>query len=208
MSVMKLENIDWSVLRGALITFLTVGIIAVAVAVAGYFFYQSMYQDYRSAQSQFNRVSDRYLKVDEEEALIKKYYPAFKTLYEQGIIGSERRLDWLESLQQVTDSLEIPGLRYEIGSRQMGQVEWPIETGAFELYSSNMKVNLDMLHELDLLRLLDRMERLNTGFFSVSDCDMKRSRSIDTTASEPNVSASCNIKWYSLALNNGEELEL
>jgi len=205
---MKRESIDWAVLRGALIILLTVSVLGSAIVIAGYYFYQSMNDEYRTAQSQFKRISERYLKVDEQEALIRKYYPEFKKMYKQGVIGSERRLDWLESIQQVTDSLKIPGLRFEIGSRQMGHTDWPIDTGTFQLYSSNMKVNLKMPHELDLLRLLDRMQRLNSGFFSVSDCKMSRDDDIDISNSKPNVSASCNIKWYSLAMKNGEEIKL
>ena len=205
---MKRENIDWSVLRSALIIFLITGAVGGAIVISGYYYHQSMNDEYRRAQSQFKRVSERYLKVDEQEGLIRKYYPEFNNLYKQGVIGDERRLDWLESIQQVTDSLKIPGLRFEVGSRQMGQNEWPINTGTFQLYSSNMKVDLNMLHELDLLRLLDRMQRLRTGFFSVSDCKMSRDDDIDISASEANVTASCNIKWYSLAMNNGGRIEL
>ncbi len=206
---MKRENIDWSVLRGALTIFIIVLAVSIAIGISAYYFNVAMEREYRSEQADFSRISNRYLKVDEQEILIRDYYPRFIDLYQQGVVGGERRLDWLEALQQVTDNLKIPGLRYEIESQQKSQGGWPISTGKFQVYSSNMKITLDMPHEVDLLRLLDRLEQRKTGLFSVTDCELsRRAAEIDLTPTRTNVSASCNIKWYSLKLSNGEEIRI
>ncbi|MCS3904421.1 hypothetical protein J2T55_002457 [Methylohalomonas lacus] len=206
---MKRENIDWSVLRGALTIFLIVLALSVAIGISAYSFNLAMEREYRSAQAEFSRITDRYLKVDEQEILIRDYYPRFVDLYQQGVVGGERRLDWLESLQQVTDNLKIPGLRYEIESQQQSRNQWPINTGKFQIYSSNMKISLEMPHEVDLLRLFDRLEQRKAGFFSASDCELsRRSPEIDLSPTTTNVSASCNIMWYSLKLSNGEEIKI
>ncbi len=203
------EHIDWSVLRTALIIFIVAITVSAAIGVSGYYFRASMQQEYRSAQANFNQISSRYLKVDDQELLISNYYPAFLELYQRGVIGGERRLDWLESLQEVTDNLEIPDLRYEIESQQQNDPGWPVNTGRYEIYSSNMKINMDMLHEVDLLRLIDRLEQRNTGLFSVSDCELnRRTADINLAADSPNVTASCNLKWYSLRLGSGKEIEI
>lgn len=206
---MKVENIDWSVLRGALVIFIVALSVSAVIGSASYYFRNSMQQDYRKAQADFNRISSKYLQIDEQDATIKAYYPRFVKLHEQGVIGTERRLDWLESLQRVTDTLEIPGLSYEIASQQQSKINWPIETGSFELYSSTMKLNLEMLHEADLLRLIDRLGQTNAGFFSLTDCSMsRRSTEIHVDSLSPNVTANCNLEWYSIKLSSGEEIEI
>lgn len=206
---MKPENIDWSVLRGALVIFVVVMTVSTVIGYAGYYFRTSMQNEYQKAQSAFNSISSRYLQVDEQEATIKAYYPRFVNLYEQGVIGTERRLNWLESLQRVTDSLEIPGLRYEIASQQQSKARWPIDTGRFQLYSSNMKLNLEMLHEADLLRLVERLGQTGAGFFSLTDCSMsRRVTEIHVESLAPNVTANCNLDWYSIKLSSGEEIKI
>lgn len=206
---MKREYIDWSILRGALIIFVVVVTVSAAIGITGYYFRSAMQQEYSQAQASFNRISSRYLRVDEQEILIQDYYPEFLDLYQQGIIGPERRLDWLESIQQVSDNLEIPGLRYEIESQQESKRDWPFSTGKFRIYSSNMKLNLDMMHELDLLRLVDRLDRVGGGFFSLTDCQIsRRSMDMDVSMDSANVNAACNLQWYSLKLSNGEEIRI
>lgn len=206
---MKTEHIDWSILRGGIITFFVVLAISVAIITSVYMYRDSAQQDYRQAQAEFRNITSRYLKIDEQEEIIRTYYPRFLVLYKQGVIGAERRLDWLESIQRASDELKIPGLRYEISSQQPARVEWPLDTGRFRLYSSNMTINLNMLHELDLLRLLESLERMNNGFFSVTDCDMNRRRMpLDLSMDSPNVTASCNIRWYSIRLDSGEEIQI
>ncbi len=72
---MKRENIDWSVLRGALTIFIIMLVLSVSIGISAYSFNVAMERDYRSAQAEFSRISNRYLKVDEQEILIRDYYP-------------------------------------------------------------------------------------------------------------------------------------
>lgn len=206
---MKREHIDWPVLRGALIAFLIVVCVSAAIAAASYYFRAAHQQEYARAQAGFNSVSSQYLMVDEQEKLILEYYPQFLDLYQDGVIGPEQRLAWLESLQRISDNLEIPGLRYQIDSQQQSDKAWPVNSGKFAIYSSNMKLDLEMMHEVDLLRLLNRLEASGSGFFSLSDCEMSR-RSVDMPVSleNPNVNASCNLQWYSIKLGSGEEIKI
>lgn len=206
---MKSKHIDWSILRGSAVIFVVVLLVSGIIAGAGYYYRAEMQQEYSRAQMAFQNISNKYLRVDEQKAIINNYYPRFLTLYQQGIIGPERRLDWLESLQKVADNLEIPKLRYEVASQRQSETDWPINTGRFQLYSSNMQLSMEMLHELDLLRLVDQLEKTKSGFFTISDCEMgRRTEHIVVDATIPNVNATCNIQWYSIKLSSGQEIEI
>lgn len=206
---MKRELIDWPVLRGALLIFLIVISVSATIAVSAYFYRAAMQQEFTGAQARFNSISSQYLQVDEQETLIRKYYPQVLNLYKQGLIGPEQRLGWLESLQRISDNLEIPGLRYQIDSQQPDKQDWPFSTGPFEIHSSNMVLDLEMMHEVDLLRLIDRLAAVGDGYFSLSDCEIsRRSTSVSVSTDSPNVTASCNLQWYSIKLGNGEEIKL
>lgn len=206
---MKIEFLDWSILRLPLIIFTTVCLVAVSIVSVSHYYRQEMEREFDRYQADFRSISSQYLHVDEEEMLIREYYPEFIGLYKEGLIGKERRLDWIESLQAISEILEIPSLRYEISSQAPLTAHLPIDSGRFNIYQSVMKINLDMLHEVDLVRFLDRINKAAQGFYSVSSCNLTRkNRDIDLQSEQANVAAECNLNWYSIRTADGDEIVL
>jgi hypothetical protein len=62
-----------------------------------------------------------------------------------------------------------------------------------------MKLNLDMLHEGDLINLIDGLNKQGTPFI-VRDCEIKRAigAQVDTKNLTPNLRAHCEIDWLTL----------
>lgn len=206
---MKREYLDWSILRLPVVIFAMTLFVAVGIVASGHYYLKSMEREYSRNQANFRSISSRYLQVDEEEQLIRQYYPAFIDLYRMGLVGKERRLDWLETLQAVSEVLKIPSLRYEIASQERIPDQLPINTGSFHIYQSTMNINLDMLHEMDLIRFLERVDRAAKGHYSVSSCNISRkNRQIAIETGQVNVSANCNLDWYSIKPADGSEITL
>ena len=63
---MNREDIDWTILRGALITFFMCLLVGSALIGGSWYFKQEMLKNYKRSQAQFQGVSRQYLAVDEE----------------------------------------------------------------------------------------------------------------------------------------------
>ncbi|MDZ7734840.1 MAG: hypothetical protein U5P41_00785 [Gammaproteobacteria bacterium] len=206
---MKREFLDWTILRLPIIIFSMTLLMGIVIVAGGHYYLDAMEQEFSRNQADFRSISSQYLQVDEEEALIRQYYPEFIELYKQGLVGKERRLDWVETLQAVSEVLQISSLRYEISSQARVPDALPIDTGSFHIYQSTMNVSMDMLHEVDLTRFLDRVDRSANGLYSVSSCSFSRkNRQIDVVSEQANVSADCNLNWYSIKPADGSEITL
>ena len=91
---MKAADIEWSMLRGALIG------LAIALAVAGgmlgvsYRLSESAENSLQRAHTGLRIARDKYRTVDEEEAMIEDYYPRFQALVLRLEVdeGNRRRL--------------------------------------------------------------------------------------------------------------------
>lgn len=204
---MKHNVIDWSVLRTSIIV-LVISLAFSSVLLTGSFYFQkTMQAEYDRNQSRFLSISNRYLAVDEEERLIRNYYPEFVELYNRGIFGREHRLDWIETLRASGEIIDIPSLRYEISSQTEYQQDLPVNMGRFRLYSSTMRISMDMLHEGDLLRLLETLNRMQSGIYSVSDCSFTQRGSIDVEDSRRgNITSSCNLHWFNIKMPDGSDI--
>ncbi len=201
---MKREDIDWSILRGALIIFLISLLIGTSLVAGSWYFKEEMLAKYNRNKWQFQAVSRQYLAVDEEERLIREYYPEFSTFFERGIIGREQRLNWIESLRASGDRIKLPSVKYTISSQDTYSPGFLVSSGNFKLYASSMKLSLSLLHEGDLLRLLDDLDRYALGTYSVSKCRFKRlTQVIQRNATKGNISADCDLLWFNIKNSDG-----
>jgi len=205
---MQRNDVDWKVLRGAVIT------LVVSVTVSGFLVYGShyfqaqMYQEYTRNDARFQTITNRYLAVDEEEKLINQYYPRFIELHKKGVIGKEQRLNWIEVLRKTGMKYHIPALNYQIKSQDTYTPGYSVTLGRFKLYSSKMTLNMRLLHEGDLFTVLDSLNKNARGLFSLNHCRLSKSAEIKETADAPNISARCEMQWFTIALADGKDLNI
>ncbi|OGT82439.1 MAG: hypothetical protein A3H91_00425 [Gammaproteobacteria bacterium RIFCSPLOWO2_02_FULL_61_13] len=207
---MKREDIDWSVLRGALVGFVLSVVVGGALAGGGHAVMKSMQLEFTRNNALFQGISGKYLAVDEEEKQIKKYFPRFLDLYHGGIIGREERLNWIETLRDAGERLRIPSLNYEIRSQGAFAPSFPLNLGRYQLYSSEMSLSLQALHEGDLLRLLQLLDTRAAGLYSIHACRMnKSSQVIDVTSGDKgNILVQCEMNWFTVKLADGTEIKV
>lgn len=204
---MKPDAIDWSVLRTSIIVLVISVALSAAVLGGSIYFERAMQAEYQQHQNRFLAISNRYLATDEEEQLIREYLPEFMEFYYRGIFGRERRLDWIETLKVAGEVIDIPSLRYEISSQSEYQQPLPVNMGRFKLYSSTMRISMDMLHEGDLLRLLEALNRMQSGLYTVSDCTFTQRGAITVdTINRGNITSTCNLHWFNLKRSDGSDI--
>ena len=146
-------------------------------------------------------VRAQYQNIDEEEKIIERYLPLYRDLESKGIIGQERRLDWIDTLRQASQRVELPVLRYVIDSQSIYQPEFIPPAGTFQIFSSHMQLDLGLLHEEDLDTLFADLDANATGLYTVSSCDLRRNydqREFIKRANVTNVKAECGLRWLTI----------
>jgi len=206
---MKRENIDWAYLRGGVMFFVSAAVFSGSLIAGSHYFEKQMARQHRLDHARFQDISSRYLAVDEEEKLIEKYLPQFLQLNEIGVLGEEQRLSWVEVLRNAGDQMKLPALGYEITSQRDYTPGFPVILGQYKIFVSNMNLNMQLLHEGDLFRLLGILNELTNGRYTISECELIRNfEEITDNVTAANVAASCELKWFSVKLANGEEIKV
>lgn len=200
---------DWSILRGSLILFAVCVVVSAGMLAGSYYFRQNMEREYDGNHGRFRSASAQYLAVDEEERIIDEFYPEFVRLYRSGLLGGERRLSWLETLREAGDAIKIPELSYKIESERESEPDFKVQLGGYGLYVSAMNLNLGLLHEGDLIQLLNALDRDALGQYSVKSCDFKLSEGeLTLDPGNANIKANCVLDWMTVDLSGDEELTL
>lgn len=206
---MRLADIDWSVIRGAL------GALVLAAGFAGTLytgatrFRDAMQVQYDDSHRRLQDVTDKYLDVDQEDMIVKELYPRFVELVEKGVIGKEQRLNWIEVLKRTAATAKIPSLRYEIAAREDYAPEFGLSTGPYRVQVSKMKLDLGLLHEGDLTTLLAALDRKADGIYSIRGCTFRRSeQAIERRIERENLQSECELLWFTIRLADGGEIRL
>jgi hypothetical protein len=186
---------------------LRVPLVALAAAVAvGWAIIDYSKRDLDEAQGRLatwtaalKEARDRFQRSDEEKATILRYLPAYTALQQQGFVGTEQRLEWVEALRAADRKAGLHGVQYKIEPQESSL--HPAVSGAIaqRLRRSTMRLTLGVTHEVDLLEFMDALSEQSVGVFSVKSCAVSPVHTGQPEPGKANLSAECEIDWLSVA---------
>ncbi len=145
-----------------------------------------------------DQAHGRYRDVESEIQDIRNFQPTYLLLQQAGLIGQERRLDWIESIKRIQRERQLLPITYEIEPQRPFADAPENDLGGFQLRGSKMSVQMDLLHELDLFRFLDDLRGQN--FVAIERCRIQRNVAMAETPLAPRLSAACSLHWYTMDL--------
>jgi hypothetical protein len=128
------------------------------------------------------------------------YQMEYQALETQKIIGNEPRLDWIEGLEKVRRQGYVTDFKYIIAPQQAYTPNPPLDAGNFVLKISPMTLQIDMLHEEQLLRLIYALQSQMQGWFILDHCSLTKADAKSTTTSP--LKAECAGGWLTMKNRN------
>lgn len=153
----------------------------------------------QTQQNLLNQARSKFQSSGMEKETIMQYLPIYNDLLANGFVGEERRIEWIERLRQIHAQHKLFSIDYSIGLQEDYKPSFLTNLGSFVLHRSTMKLNMDMLHEGDLINLLDGLHE-QTSPFIVRECEISRpvGAVVNSKNLVSNLKASCEIDWLTL----------
>ena len=193
---MKLGTSDFPKLQWSLLATVLMMIVGAAMVYFSYNATEVAKRDRAAAQAERNEFDGKLKQVRNEENEIKQKSAVFNALQTRGMIGEEQRLEWVELLKDIRDTRRLIDLQYEIAPQRR------LDTDAakgFAFYSSTMHLQLKLLHEEDLTRLIDDLREQARALIQVKSCDISRlSQGAGDGSPVAQLQADCRIDWITL----------
>lgn len=121
----------------------------------------------------------------------------FRQLLARGVVGPEARLMWIERLRVIEHQQKLFRLDYELSPMQKLR---DAPSGAVN--ASAMTVSLPLLHEGDLLALLDGLRATENALVIPTDCAIERLPAgtvrVAVGGPPPTLRAECRLTWVTL----------
>ncbi|HKJ51006.1 MAG TPA: hypothetical protein VKB27_05865 [Gammaproteobacteria bacterium] len=195
-----MNKIDWVYLRGPLIIFAVSILVSVALAMVGMQFEDAQHREYQQAYSSLRSTHQRYRDLVNDIGLLDQYRSLYTDYKDSGLVGKERRLSWIESLEATNSVLRLPLLTYNLRPQEDFERPGFKAKRGVEVKSSPMELTMGLMHEGDLFALFEGLRMSIRNLFTVDSCSLSRDsgiqRSLDTKRS--NLSSKCTIRWVSI----------
>jgi hypothetical protein len=193
---------DFPAIRMACIIFLICTLSGAALVAGSQYLVQERLDAENQAQAQDNQTREKRRQAENEKHEILDFQPKYQQLASQGIIGAEKRLDWIEKIQSVQKKDGLQPINYDIAEQQVFQVDPTIDTGSLELRGSKMLVKMNLLHEVDLLAFFDDLK--SGQFYDLQRCTITRLPDVEPGKFAPLLSADCTLYWITIGKRGGD----
>ena len=196
---MKFSKTDLAILKWSLGAFaLSLALAGGLISLSGAYIAQSM-KDRQAAQKQLTDARTQLLAAQSDQENMSSYAMEYNALLAQKVIGNEQRLDWIEGLEKLRQQGSVLDFKYTIAPQQSYAPKPPLDAGNFQLSRSSMTLQIDLLHEEQLLHLVEDMQKQMSGWFMLDGCTISRTAAIDVIAP---LKAECTGGWFTMKSKN------
>lgn len=175
-------------------------LIAAVLIVIGYQYEQAQQEKYQGAVSKLRSTHQLYTNIINDIDLLEQYRSQYNEYKASGLVGEERRLSWVESLESTNEVLRLPTLTYSLQPQEEFKRPGFKPKRQVSVMSSPMDLSIGMLHEEDLFALLEGLRMSIRNLFTVDSCSMNRKTAIDRSldTKRANLQTICTIRWVTI----------
>ncbi len=155
-------------------------------------------KDRQVAQKQLTEARDKLSVAKNDQDNMATYAREYDALLVQKVIGTEQRLDWIEGLEKLHNQGGVLDFKYTIDPQQGYAPNPPIDAGNFLLSRSKMSLQIDLLHEEQLMSFFANMQKQLKGWFILDGCSLSRSSEENNAP----LKADCSGGWFTMKNKN------
>ncbi|MCX7960064.1 MAG: hypothetical protein N2653_00625 [Burkholderiales bacterium] len=146
-----------------------------------------------AARAERAQAVERLARIAEEEREVREKIEIYRRLRDAGILGEEKRLEWVDAIARIRAARELLDLRYKV-DRQRLLRSAAGKPASVDFYASTMNVELALLHEGDLLGFLADLRNAGHAYVAVQRCAIARTAQPPSGAGlAPRLRAECAI---------------
>ncbi|MFT5974099.1 MAG: hypothetical protein ACI9YO_000264 [Gammaproteobacteria bacterium] len=196
-----MENkVDWFYLRKSLVIFFAGLVIAILMIVVGTHYESIKKDEYEQSLSTLSATHQKYSNIINDIDLLEQYKSRYAGYKVSGLVGVERRLSWVESLESTNADLQLPAINYKLLPQEEFKRPGFNVTRGVNVKGSIMVLRMDLLHEEDLLTLIEGLKLSTDNIFTVESCSITRSSPVSSSLNtkSANLSSNCRLRWVTI----------
>ena len=202
---MKFSGSDFALMRWSILAICASSFISVIILYGSGGYAEQAREERRSAQDILNDARNRLATAHQDQENMDIYASEYSSLIENKVIGDDQRLDWMEGLEKIRRQNLVTDFRYTIAPQKIYTPQPPVDSGNFDVRYSEMKLQLDLLHEGQLPDFFNALRNQVKGWYQLEGCTLQRTAPGDGAAAAPYIKAECSGGWITLKNRNAPQ---
>lgn len=192
------RHIRWSLVLLAILAIFSAAIVAGAMLTE-----KMARDDARKVEAKRGEIRSKLAQASNEEQEIRAKIARYNDIVAHGYISAEQRLDWIERIDQIRLARKLIEVQYEMAPQKLvdaALLPMGASGGGYEFMSSTMRLNLQLLHENDLLGFLVDLKSKVRALLVVRGCQVERipAPTGGDRATRAQLKAECEIDWITV----------
>lgn len=183
-----LQRIRWN-----LVFFLLLVLVGAAAVFASMSMNGAAQKVNTQALAKRSEIQAKLANARNEEQELREKFSRYENIMARGYIGGERRLDWVEQIRKIKAARKLLDVQYELEPQHV--LDNSTAASGYEFMVSNMKLQMPLLHEEDLLNFLADLRDNIRAYTRLMSCSVVRQT---TPGSSAQLMADCSIDWITL----------
>jgi len=205
MSPPKFSRDDFRRIQWGLLALVVLALLGAAIVFGSLQAIQATRAAAQKVEAERGDIRNKLARVRIEEQEIRSKIAHYQELVGRGYVTEEQRLDWIERIAKIKAARKLIDVQYELMPRK------PVDPallpegaigGGFEFMSSAMRLQMQLLHEGDLLGFLADLRASVSALIVVRQCNVERILRGPVTGAErgaqAQLKADCDIDWITL----------
>lgn len=146
-------------------------------------------------------IQGKLARARDEEQELRDKIGRYQALVGRGLIGEEKRLDWVETIARIKTARRLSKVDYEFAPQRLADssiLPGGASAGSYEIVSSQMKLRLNMLHEGELLGFLAELRGAVQAMVQVRSCVIEPITDRAIRGNNAQLKADCTLEWITL----------
>jgi hypothetical protein len=197
---MNFSKSDLHLIKWSLIAFTTSLLVCICTIWLSSEYVEQSLHERQQAQKHLVDARKQLGDVQSDLENMSIYAREYASLVDYKIIGGEQRLDWMEGLAKLHQNQLVVDFKYTIAPRQTYSPKPSLDMGNFDLNLSGLNLQLDLQHEMQLIKFFDALRSNIRGWFIIDHCTLDRAGTNNSGDIQPltQLKADCAGGWITM----------
>jgi len=187
-------------LRGSLLLVFLALILGSSAITLSLGYEKSALADHQKIKIEQQDLTHKLTRFHSENKELRGIIAHYQALVARGIIGQEHRGEWVEKIREIRQVRKLLDIQYELSPQHIIDNSIVLAQGpGFDVMTSPMKLQMQLLHEDDLLDLLTDLQEETQAFIRPSQCSLRRlTIAAEEQATRALLTAECQLDWITI----------
>jgi hypothetical protein len=196
---MTFSQADLPYIKWSLLTFILTLTVGGGAVLSSQKYAKDAQKNKLNAQQQLTEARSKINAARDDQANMATYTKEYSAILRREIIGDEQRLNLIEGLEDLRKRNRVLDFKYAIAPQEAYKPAMALDSGNFDLKLSPMKLQIELLHEGQLMNLFASLRGDMNGWFILDQCTLERS-----SGSYAQLKADCAGGWLTMKNRNAK----